>query len=335
MRRQIQTYTSQLSDSIQPIHDLINRRFLVFPDKYALEHDCGKLRKLSGLLKTLQNQGHRCLIFTQMSRMLDILEKFLNLHGYTYVRLDGSTKVQDRQKFVDRFNLDERIFAFISSTRSGGLGLNLTGADTVIFYDTDWNPAMDKQAQDRCHRIGQTRSVHIYRLISSYTIEENILKKALQKLHLDQLIMEGGEFNTQRLQSSRIKVRDLFEEIKDEEIEQACKMVEDAEDYKAFRKAQQEEQTDKIDFDEDGKIEMNEYEFLDQVDTVTRQAIDTYISLNPLDEQDVPIAESGQLSDNEPDNDESDFDMKAQMCENGENIYRERLELLKSRYIVY
>ena len=93
--------------------------------------------------------------------MLDILEIFLNLHGYTYVRLDGSTKVEIRQQIVDRFNTDNKIFCFISSTRSGGIGLNLTGADSIVFYDTDWNPAMDKQAQDRCHRIGQTRTVHI------------------------------------------------------------------------------------------------------------------------------------------------------------------------------
>ena len=93
------------------------------------------------------------------------LEAFLNLHGYTYVRLDGSVRVEARQKMVDRFNLDPKIFCFISSTRCGGIGINLTGADCVIFYDTDWNPAMDKQAQDRSHRIGQTKTVHIYRLI--------------------------------------------------------------------------------------------------------------------------------------------------------------------------
>ncbi|CAN0515400.1 unnamed protein product, partial [Ectocarpus sp. 8 AP-2014] len=84
-----------------------------------------------------------------------------------------------------RFNLDPKLFCFILSTRSGGLGINLTGADTVIFYDSDWNPAMDAQAQDRAHRIGQTREVHIYRLVTSSSIEENILKKAQQKRHLD------------------------------------------------------------------------------------------------------------------------------------------------------
>lgn len=126
-----------------------------------------------------------------MTRVLDILENFLNLHGYTYVRLDGSVKVEMRQRLVDKFNLNKKIFCFISSTRCGGIGINLTGADCVVFYDSDWNPAMDKQAQDRCHRIGQTKTVNIYRLISTNTIEENIFKKSLQKRELGGLIIEG------------------------------------------------------------------------------------------------------------------------------------------------
>ena len=97
--------------------------------------------------------------------------------------------IEKRQKLMDRFNSDPKLFCFILSTRSGGLGINLTGADTVIFYDTDWNPAMDAQAQDRAHRIGQTREVHIYRLICGSTVEENILTKARQKRHLDFLVM--------------------------------------------------------------------------------------------------------------------------------------------------
>ena len=125
--------------------------------------------------------------------MLDILEIFLNLHGYTYMRLDGATKPEQRQASMERFNADDRIFAFILSTRSGGCGVNLIGADTVVFYDSDWNPAMDQQAQDRCHRIGQTREVHIYRLISKQTIEENILKKANQKRMLEGVAIEGGK----------------------------------------------------------------------------------------------------------------------------------------------
>ena len=94
-------------------------------------------------------QGHRALIFTQMTRMLDVLEKFLSYHAVTYSRLDGSTKPQARIQIMEQFNRDPKIFCMILSTRSGGIGVNLTGADTVIFYDSDWNPTIDAQAQDR------------------------------------------------------------------------------------------------------------------------------------------------------------------------------------------
>jgi len=147
-----------------------------------------------------------------MTRMLDILEIFLNLHGYTYVRLDGSTKVEVRQQIVDRFNNDNKIFCFISSTRSGGIGLNLTGADSIVFFDTDWNPAMDKQAQDRCHRIGQTRTVHIYRLITLSTIEENIFKKSIQKRELNYVIMEDGKFDIKNF--NKLNLKSIVEEEK-------------------------------------------------------------------------------------------------------------------------
>lgn len=143
-----------------------------------------------------------------MTRMLDVLEAFLNYHGHIYLRLDGTTKVEQRQLLMERFNEDKRIFVFILSTRSGGVGVNLTGADTVIFYDSDWNPTCDAQAQDRCHRIGQTRDVHIYRLISEKTIEENILKKANQKRLLGDLAIEGGNFTTAYFKNTTIQ--DLF-----------------------------------------------------------------------------------------------------------------------------
>ena len=106
---------------------------------------------------------------------------------------------------MERFNNDKKIFCFILSTRSGGVGVNLTGADTVIFYDSDWNPTMDAQAQDRCHRIGQTQDVHIYRLISEKTIEENILKKAHQKRLLGEIAIEGGNFTTTVLREVRFR----------------------------------------------------------------------------------------------------------------------------------
>ena len=178
------------------------------PEARLIQYDCGKLQLLSSLLVKLKSGGHRALIFTQMTKVLDILESFLNYHGYIYLRLDGSTRVEQRQALMERFNGSNKYFIFILSTRSGGVGINLTGADTVIFYDSDWNPTMDAQAQDRCHRIGQTRDVHIYRLVSERTVEENILKKANQKRLLGDLAIEGGNFTTAQLKSKTIK--DLF-----------------------------------------------------------------------------------------------------------------------------
>lgn len=192
-----------------PFHEAQMRLSIAFPDKRLLQYDCGKLQRLDKLLRDLKAGGHRALIFTQMTKMLDILEQFLNIHGHRYLRLDGTTKVEQRQILTDRFNNDNRILAFILSSRSGGLGINLTGADTVIFYDLDWNPAMDKQCQDRCHRIGQTRDVHIYRFVSEYTIESNILRKANQKRMLDDVVIQEGEFTTDYF--TKLDVRDMID----------------------------------------------------------------------------------------------------------------------------
>ncbi|XP_052567115.1 helicase domino isoform X2 [Culex pipiens pallens] len=203
---------TRITDGLRPalriLHPIISAMSTLFPDPRLIQYDCGKLQTLDRLLKELKSGGHRVLIFTQMTRMLDVLEAFLNYHGHIYLRLDGTTKVEQRQLLMERFNGDKRMFVFILSTRSGGVGINLTGADTVIFYDSDWNPTMDAQAQDRCHRIGQTRDVHIYRLVSEKTIEENILKKANQKRMLGDLAIEGGNFTTAFFKSSTIQ--DLF-----------------------------------------------------------------------------------------------------------------------------
>ena len=248
-------------------HEARIRLSIAFPDKRLLQYDCGKLQRLDKLLRDLQAGGHRALIFTQMTKVLDILEQFLNIHGHRYLRLDGATKVEQRQILTDRFNSDTRILAFILSTRSGGLGINLTGADTVIFYDLDWNPAMDKQCQDRCHRIGQTRDVHIYRFVSEYTIEANILRKANQKRMLDDVVIQEGDFTTDYF--NKMNVRDMLEdETLDGDAEASAAMdrvlggggggvgkvleeVEDKEDIVAAKIAEKEMvHTDEADFDE-------------------------------------------------------------------------------------
>ncbi|KAK3843322.1 MAG: SNF2 family N-terminal domain-containing protein [Linnemannia gamsii] len=197
----------QAEEFLHPVESCLQ---VQFPDKRLLQFDCGKLQKLDSLLRELKSGGHRALIFTQMTKVLDILEIFLNIHGHRYLRLDGATKVENRQHLTDRFNSDPKILAFILSTRSGGVGINLTGADTVIFYDSDWNPSMDRQCQDRCHRIGQTRDVHIYRFVSEFTIEENMLKKANQKRMLDNVVIQEGEFTTDYFQ--KMDWRDMLGE---------------------------------------------------------------------------------------------------------------------------
>ncbi|XP_007572801.1 helicase SRCAP isoform X2 [Poecilia formosa] len=203
------TLAGQVAPLTRSLHRIHCNMRTQFPDLRLIQYDCGKLQTLHTLLRKLKSGGHRVLIFTQMTRMLDVLEQFLNYHGHIYLRLDGSTRVEQRQALMERFNADRRIFCFILSTRSGGVGVNLTGADTVVFYDSDWNPTMDAQAQDRCHRIGQTRDVHIYRLISERTVEENILKKANQKRMLGDMAIEGGNFTTAFFKEQTI--RELFD----------------------------------------------------------------------------------------------------------------------------
>lgn len=142
-------FKRQCAAHLGPLYPIVSRFVTSFPDVRLLEYDCGKLKVLSDLLRKLKQGGHKVLLFTQMTKVLHMLETFLNHHGYRYLRLDGGTKIEQRQLMVDRFNKDEKIFCFLLSTRAGGLGINLTGADTVIFYDSDWNPTIDAQAQDR------------------------------------------------------------------------------------------------------------------------------------------------------------------------------------------
>ena len=246
-------------------HEARMRLSIAFPDKRLLQYDCGKLQSLDALLRKLQAGGHRALIFTQMTKVLDVLEQFLNIHGHRYLRLDGGTKIEQRQILTERFNNDEKIPVFILSTRSGGLGINLTGADSVIFYDSDWNPAMDKQCQDRSHRIGQTRDVHIYRLVSESTVEVNIMRRARQKTRLDEVVIQEGQFTTDRFQdvtSAEISAGTpddgdmetnaaLDRVLGGRSMAKVFDQVEDKEDVAAARIAEKEMlQTDAADFDE-------------------------------------------------------------------------------------
>lgn len=151
----------------------------------------GKLLLLDKLLVRLQETGHRVLIFSQMVRMLDILVEYLELRRFKFQRIDGGIKGDLRKNAIDHFNApDSQDFCFLLSTRAGGLGINLATADTVIIFDSDWNPQNDLQAQARAHRIGQKSQVNIYRLVTGSSVEEDIVERAKKKMVLDHLVIQ-------------------------------------------------------------------------------------------------------------------------------------------------
>ncbi|KAH9198740.1 SNF2 family N-terminal domain-containing protein [Zygosaccharomyces rouxii] len=296
---------SQFQSMTNPLHHLQTKLAIAFPDKSLLQYDCGKLQKLAILLQNLKDHGHRALIFTQMTKVLDVLEQFLNYHGYLYMRLDGATKIEDRQVLTERFNTDPRITAFILSSRSGGLGINLTGADTVIFYDSDWNPAMDKQCQDRCHRIGQTRDVHIYRFVSDHTIESNILKKANQKRQLDNVVIQEGDFTTDYFTKFSVKellgpevpnvmgvndkplLQESSQASKDpRRLEKLLAQAEDEDDVKAAHLAMKEVDADDNDFAENVNPDGTEGQkpITSKVDDDAQDEFDEYEGTNHVEE---------------------------------------------------
>uniref|UniRef100_A0A6Q2Y281 Proliferation-associated SNF2-like protein n=1 Tax=Esox lucius TaxID=8010 RepID=A0A6Q2Y281_ESOLU len=154
----------------------------------------GKVLILDRMLPELKKRGHKVLIFSQMTSILDLLMDFCYLRGYQYSRLDGSMAYADREENMKKFSSDPDVFLFLLSTRAGGLGINLTAADTVIIFDSDWNPQSDLQAQDRCHRIGQTKPVVVYRLVTANTIDQKILDRASAKRKLEKMVIPKNKF---------------------------------------------------------------------------------------------------------------------------------------------
>ncbi|KFK28358.1 swi2 snf2-like protein [Arabis alpina] len=174
-----------------------------YPPVEKIVEQCGKFRLLERLLVRLFAKNHRVLIFSQWTKILDIMDYYFGEKGFEVCRIDGSVKLEDRRRQIQEFNdetSDCRIF--LLSTRAGGLGINLTAADTCILYDSDWNPQMDLQAMDRCHRIGQTKPVHVYRLATAQSIECRILKRAFSKLKLEHVVIGKGQFHQERGKSS-------------------------------------------------------------------------------------------------------------------------------------
>merc|ERR1712141_890555 len=163
------------------------------------EHLCqnaGKFVVLDKLLPKLQEQGSRVLIFTQMTRILDILEDYCWFRNHSYCRIDGQTAHEDRDSQIQEYNADgSKKFIFMLSTRAGGLGINLYTADVVILFDSDWNPQMDLQAMDRAHRIGQKKQVRVYRLVTENTVDEKIVERVAVKLRLDRMVIQAGRLS--------------------------------------------------------------------------------------------------------------------------------------------
>lgn len=167
----------------------------------------GKFALMDRMLDRLHKDGHQVLIFSQMTKVLNIIEDYLSFRNWKYCRIDGSTKIDDRQAAMDVFNAettggvngtrnygDDRYFVFMLSTRAGGLGINLTSADTCIIFDSDWNPHADSQAMDRCHRMGQTRPVAVYRLLTCNSVDIEMMEKQVSKKKLERMTIAGGDF---------------------------------------------------------------------------------------------------------------------------------------------
>ncbi|KAL1590576.1 hypothetical protein WHR41_00860 [Cladosporium halotolerans] len=171
-------------------------------DEHLVDNSA-KMIMLDKLLKRMKENGSRVLIFSQMSRVLDIMEDYSVFRGYQYCRIDGSTAHEDRIAAIDEYNKEgSEKFLFLLTTRAGGLGINLTSADIVVLFDSDWNPQADLQAMDRAHRIGQKKQVQVFRLVTEQAIEEKVLERAAQKLRLDQLVIQQGRAQQQAKQTS-------------------------------------------------------------------------------------------------------------------------------------
>nr|CAD7396481.1 unnamed protein product [Timema cristinae] len=195
---------NKMQNPMMQLRKIVNHPYLVYmplvPGTKTLQVDeglvtnSGKFQVLDAMLPKLKAKGHKILLFSTFFMVLDLVEEYLIMRGYKFCRLDGSTKLETRQENIDAFNQDPDLFIFLISTRAGGLGINLVAADTVIIFDSDWNPQVDLQAQDRCHRIGQAKPVVIYRLVTKGTVDEKILQRATEKRRLEKIVIKNGKF---------------------------------------------------------------------------------------------------------------------------------------------
>ena len=234
-----------------PYHFIdLNNTMLEHIDEWIIKSS-GKFEFLDRIIPKLLYFKHKILIFSQMTQLLNILERYFIYKGLKYLRLDGGTKSEERARQIELFSRnDDDYMIFILSTRAGGLGLNLQSADTVIIFDSDWNPQMDIQAQDRAHRIGQKHEVKVFRLISKNTIEEGILEKAAFKKDMDEKVIRAGLYNSKYSElERRNKLMDILknenkgeeeedEILNDEQINED--IARNEEEFKKFQEMDQE-----------------------------------------------------------------------------------------------
>lgn len=207
-----------LNNVVMQLRKVCNHPYLFSPQGYHINdtiiRSSGKLELLDRMLPKLKAAGHRVLMFTQMTAVMTILEDYFFYRNYLSLRLDGSTPAEEREKRMYKFNApDSPYFIFLLSTRAGGLGLNLTAANTVVIFDSDWNPMMDLQAQDRAHRIGQRSDVSVFRLVTNSPVEEKILSRATEKLNMSELVVEAGQFDKRSVENDNSLERKRMMEV--------------------------------------------------------------------------------------------------------------------------
>jgi superfamily II DNA/RNA helicase len=249
-----------------------------------LTENCGKMVLLDKLLKKMKQRGHRVLIFSQMTKMIDILEDYFLSKRYEYCRIDGNTTYEDREDRIAAFNKpNSEKFIFVLSTRAGGLGINLQTADTVILFDSDWNPQADLQAQDRAHRIGQKKPVQIFRLVTEDSVEVKVVERAQQKLKLDAMVVQQGRLADKEKKMSKEELLDTIKFGADKIFRSKESAISDADIDAILEEGRKKtlemnsqlesaEKGDMYDFRLDGGMKAQEYDGIDYSDRTTRDA---------------------------------------------------------------
>ena len=260
-----------------------------------LYENCGKMVLLHKLLKKLKARDNRVLIFSQMTRMMDILEDYLLSQGYLYCRIDGNTTYDEREDRIAEYNKPGSTkFIFLLSTRAGGLGINLQTADTVILYDSDWNPQADLQAQDRAHRIGQKKVVQVFRFVTEDTIEVKVVERAQQKLKLDAMVVQQGRLQEKEKKMSKSDLLDSLrfgadkifkskdQQITDADIDSILDEGRKKTDEMLNSNLQASDKGDMYDFRLDGSINTQEYEGVNYALSENQSGHDGAVDLNSL-----------------------------------------------------